>query len=182
MMSITRTQQTRDALLRRLPSLARRVLFGTLSKTYGTCGRAGCRCPQGHKHGPPLYVSFRGPDGPTTEYSVPQAVAEPRRHGGATAKAASASGSAGTASPRCRSRGSQGMERWGVGRDCQPSAGAGTSRPNPEARRKEGMKETSENSREGSSPLNLSVTCGSSQESLLHRKVGNRRFDGVSVH
>jgi len=79
-MSITNAQPTRVALLRRLSRLARRSLFGTLSETYRTCGRPGCRCHQGHKHGPHLYVSFRGPNG-TTGYYVPQALAEPMRAG-----------------------------------------------------------------------------------------------------
>ncbi len=79
-MSITNAQRTREALLRRLSRLARRSLFGTLSETYRTCGRPGCRCHQGHKHGPHLYVSFRGPNG-TTGYYVPQALAEPMRAG-----------------------------------------------------------------------------------------------------
>jgi len=79
-MSITNTQRTREALLRHLSRLARRSLFGTLSETYRTCGRPGCRCHQGHKHGPHLYVSFRGPNG-TTGYYVPQALAEPMRAG-----------------------------------------------------------------------------------------------------
>jgi len=79
-MSITNTQKTRDALLRRLSRLARRALFGSLSETYRTCGRPGCRCHQGHKHGPHLYVSFRGPDG-TTGYYVPQHLAEAMREG-----------------------------------------------------------------------------------------------------
>ena len=79
-MSITNTQRTREALLLRLSRLARRSLFGTLSETYRTCGRPGCRCHQGHKHGPHLYVSFRGPNG-TTGYYVPQALAEPMRAG-----------------------------------------------------------------------------------------------------
>jgi len=78
-MSIT-NNQIREALLRRLSRLARRSLFGTLSETFRTCGRPGCRCHQGHKHGPHLYVSFRGPDG-TTGYYVPQALAEPMREG-----------------------------------------------------------------------------------------------------
>lgn len=81
MVSIMRTKRTREALLRRLSSVARQALFGTLSQTYRTCGRAGCRCHQGHKHGPHLYVSFRGPDGTTTGYYVPQAVAEATRQG-----------------------------------------------------------------------------------------------------
>jgi hypothetical protein len=79
-MSITNAQRTREALLRRLSRLARRALFGSLSETYRTCGRPGCRCHQGHKHGPHLYVSFRGPDG-TTGYYVPQALAEPMHQG-----------------------------------------------------------------------------------------------------
>jgi len=79
-MSITKKQKTRDALLRRLSHLARRALFGSLSETYRTCGRPGCRCHQGHKHGPHLYVSFRGPEG-TTGYYVPQHRAAAMREG-----------------------------------------------------------------------------------------------------
>jgi uncharacterized protein DUF6788 len=81
MMSITKTQRARDACLRRISRLARRALFGTLSETYRTCGRPGCRCHRGHKHGPHLYVSFRGPASTTTGYYVPQALAEPMREG-----------------------------------------------------------------------------------------------------
>ena len=79
-MSITNAQRTREDLLRRISRLARRSLFGSLSETYRTCGRPGCRCHQGHKHGPHLYVSVRGPDG-TSGYYVPQALAEPMRQG-----------------------------------------------------------------------------------------------------
>src|SRR3989442_1432216 len=42
-MSITNNQRTREALFRRLSRLARHSLFGTLSETYRTCGRPGCR-------------------------------------------------------------------------------------------------------------------------------------------
>src|SRR5207249_6421633 len=95
-MSITNNQRTREALFRRLSRLARRSLFGTLSETYRTCGRPGCRCQQGHKHGPHLYVSFRGPNG-TTGYYVPQALAAhaPRR-GGVARIARGAAGTGGT--------------------------------------------------------------------------------------
>src|SRR5438445_12884968 len=79
-MSITNNQRTREALFRRLSRLARHSLFGTLSETYRTCGRPGCRCHQGHKHGPHLYVSFRGPEG-TRGYYVPQHLAEGMRQG-----------------------------------------------------------------------------------------------------
>ena len=80
-MLITKSQRTRDALLRQIAHLARRALFGSLSETYRTCGRPGCRCHQGHKHGPHLYVSFRGADGTTTGYYVPQPLAESMRAG-----------------------------------------------------------------------------------------------------
>ena len=79
-MSITKTLKSRDDLLRRIARLSRRALFGSLSETYRTCGRPGCRCHQGHKHGPHLYVSFRGPEG-TTGYYVPQPLAEGMRQG-----------------------------------------------------------------------------------------------------
>ena len=80
-MSITKDQGARDVLLRQLPRLARRALFGSLSETYRTCGRPGCRCHRGHKHGPHLYVSFRGPDGTTTGYYVPQPLVEAMHEG-----------------------------------------------------------------------------------------------------
>jgi hypothetical protein len=79
-MSITKTLKSRNDLLRRISRLSRRALFGSLSETYRTCGRPGCRCHQGHKHGPHLYVSFRGPKG-TSGYYVPQHLAEPMRQG-----------------------------------------------------------------------------------------------------
>src|SRR2546421_10173411 len=73
MSSVMKNSATRDALLRRLSQLARRALFGTLSETYRTCGRPGCRCQQGQKHGPHLYVSFRGPPAPPRGIKVQKA-------------------------------------------------------------------------------------------------------------
>jgi hypothetical protein len=70
-----------DDLLTRLSRLARHALFGTLSETYRTCGKPGCRCHAGDKHGPHLYISFRGNDGKTTGYYVPQSLAEDVRAG-----------------------------------------------------------------------------------------------------
>src|SRR5712691_1768519 len=81
MASVTRSRRSRPALLRRLQTLAPHLLFGTLSETYRTCGRPGCHCQQGRKHGPHLYVSFRGPDGRTAGYYVPQALAAAVRTG-----------------------------------------------------------------------------------------------------
>src|SRR3990170_1766524 len=81
MTSVTSTHRSRDALLRRIERLAPQILFGTLSETYRTCGRAGCHCHQGEKHGPHLYVSFRRPERRTQGYYVPQALAAPMRAG-----------------------------------------------------------------------------------------------------
>ena len=62
----------RSALLAEIERLAGTVIFGTISETYRTCGNAGCRCHgEGPKHGPHLYVSFRGDAGKTTGYYVP---------------------------------------------------------------------------------------------------------------
>ena len=66
----------RQRLLRKVSGLARRALFGTLAESYRTCGQPGCRCHQGKKHGPHLYVSFRGEQGKTKGYYVPKALAE----------------------------------------------------------------------------------------------------------
>src|SRR5450759_2196773 len=66
----------RQRLLRTVSGLAREVLFGTLAESYRTCGQPGCRCHQGKKHGPHLYVSFRGEEGKTKGYYVPRALAE----------------------------------------------------------------------------------------------------------
>ena len=64
-----------------LAALAERAIFGTLSESYRTCGTAGCHCHgAGPKHGPHLYVSYRG-DGKTTGYYVPQATQSDIRDG-----------------------------------------------------------------------------------------------------
>ena len=76
--------ESRDALLCEVSRLSRRVLFGTLSETYRTCGSEGCRCHRGEKHGPHLYVSFRGEEGKTTGFYVPKAL-ERQMHEGVEA-------------------------------------------------------------------------------------------------
>jgi hypothetical protein len=69
------TERQREALLQQIQHLAGQALFGTLSETYRTCGNPGCRCHrQGPKHGPHLYVSYRGGKGKTTGYYVPKAI------------------------------------------------------------------------------------------------------------
>ena len=63
----------RSKLLAEIARLVDVAIFGSISETYRTCGNAGCRCHgEGPKHGPHLYVSFRG-DGKTTGYYVPKA-------------------------------------------------------------------------------------------------------------
>lgn len=72
----------RRKLLSDIQRLADVAVFGTLSETYRTCGRAGCHCQRGGpKHGPHLNVSYRGEQGKTTGYYVPQAAAEATRQG-----------------------------------------------------------------------------------------------------
>lgn len=61
------------------------AVFGTISATYRTCGTPGCRCHgPGPKHGPHLYVSYRGAADKTTGYYVPQA-AQPQIRAGIAA-------------------------------------------------------------------------------------------------
>lgn len=79
-MSIRRSSISKTTL-RKLEALAERALFGTLSESYRTCGQPGCRCHQGQKHGPHLYVSFRGAEGKTTGYYVPRDLAKEVREG-----------------------------------------------------------------------------------------------------
>jgi len=78
---MTQAQQ-RQRLLHQIERLARTAVFGTLSESYRTCGQPGCRCQgSGPKHGPHLYVSYRGEDGKTTGYYVPQAAQKGIRAG-----------------------------------------------------------------------------------------------------
>jgi hypothetical protein len=56
-------------------------LFGTPSESYRTCGQPTCRCHQGEKHGPHLYLSFRGAEGKTTGHYVPRDLAIAARSG-----------------------------------------------------------------------------------------------------
>lgn len=70
----TRAEQRRDKAVKRLLELAPQMLFGSSSQTYRTCGNPNCRCHStGPKHGPHMYVNYKGADGRTTGYYVPQA-------------------------------------------------------------------------------------------------------------
>jgi Family of unknown function (DUF6788) len=79
------TQQRRDKAIKRLLELAPHVLFGSSSETYRTCGNPRCRChDSGPKHGPHVYVNYKGENGRTTGYYVPRALRE-RVSGGLSA-------------------------------------------------------------------------------------------------
>jgi len=72
----------RRKLLSEIERLAAIAIFGTLSETYRTCGRAGCHCQgDGPRHGPHLNVSYRGEKGKTTGYYVPKGAEEAARQG-----------------------------------------------------------------------------------------------------
>ena len=73
---------SRERLLEEIEQLARRAIYGTLSESYRTCGNPRCRChAQGPKHGPHLYISYRGEGGKTTGYYVPKAAENEVRRG-----------------------------------------------------------------------------------------------------
>lgn len=75
-------QTERRKLLLEIQRLAEVAIFGTLSTTYRTCGHTGCHCHgPGPKHGPHLNVSYRGEEGKTTGYYVPQAAQHATRQG-----------------------------------------------------------------------------------------------------
>jgi hypothetical protein len=67
-------ERQRKRLIREIEGALPQALLGSLSETYRRCGNPNCRCHNGGpKHGPHLYVSYRGPAGKTTGYYVPEA-------------------------------------------------------------------------------------------------------------
>jgi hypothetical protein len=63
-----------------LSELAGKMLFGSLSETFRTCGKPECVCHKGQRHGPYLHVSYRE-SGRTRGYYVPAAVEQQVREG-----------------------------------------------------------------------------------------------------
>ena len=58
------------------------MLLGSASETYRTCGNPNCRCHgEGPKHGPHMYVNYKGEHGRTTGYYVPVALQARVREG-----------------------------------------------------------------------------------------------------
>jgi hypothetical protein len=68
------TARTHARLLRELESLTPKLLFGSISTTFKTCGQARCAChsdPE-RRHGPYVHVGYRR-GGRTESYNVPAA-------------------------------------------------------------------------------------------------------------
>ena len=66
-------ERQRKHLIQEIDELVPHALLGSVSETYRRCGNPKCRCQTGGpKHGPHLYVSYRGPAKKTTGYYVPQ--------------------------------------------------------------------------------------------------------------
>ena len=68
-------------LLRELQRQATRMLQGSLSETTRTCGRPGCRCQQGQRHGPHTYLTFKTAEGRSSAVYVPAAGVREARAG-----------------------------------------------------------------------------------------------------
>ncbi len=76
------TKAQRKALIAEIEALAQTAIFGSTSETYRKCGNPKCRCHHGGaKHGPHLYVSYRGTKGKTSGYYVPKAAHDDIRSG-----------------------------------------------------------------------------------------------------
>jgi hypothetical protein len=71
----------RPTLLRQLSQLGARMLQGSLSETTRTCGRPGCCCQQGQRHGPHTYLTFKTPEGRSSAVYVPAAAVADARAG-----------------------------------------------------------------------------------------------------
>ena len=61
----------RETLLRRLLQAAESMLQGSLSETTRTCGRPGCHCHRGVRHGPHTYLTFKTPAGRSSAVYIP---------------------------------------------------------------------------------------------------------------
>lgn len=76
------TERQRKDLIGEIAAALPQALMGSISETYRRCGNPNCRCHHGGaKHGPHLYVSYRGASGKTTGYYVPESAHEAVRTG-----------------------------------------------------------------------------------------------------
>ena len=51
-------KQKREKLVKEL-ALSKEMLQGTLVEKYLECGKTGCKCNRGQKHGPKYYLSYK---------------------------------------------------------------------------------------------------------------------------
>jgi hypothetical protein len=76
------TELQRKHLIDEIQQLLPNALLGSISETYRRCGNPNCRChTTGPKHGPHLYISYRGPAKKTTGYYVPETLHASVREG-----------------------------------------------------------------------------------------------------
>jgi len=76
-MTLKQLEHQRNKAIEKLLELAKAMLIGSASETYRTCGTPTCRCHStGPKHGPNVYVSYRGESGKSTGYYVPKSLHE----------------------------------------------------------------------------------------------------------
>lgn len=71
-------RQRRRAVIRQLPDL-QEILRGSLLERYVTCGKPGCKCARGERHGPVWYLSVTLKAGKTVGMQVPAEQLEPVR-------------------------------------------------------------------------------------------------------
>jgi hypothetical protein len=78
----TRLKRRREKTIEQLLDLAPQILLGASSETYRTCGNPNCRCHgEGPRHGPHMYINYKGENGRTTGYYVPKALQDRVRAG-----------------------------------------------------------------------------------------------------
>ena len=79
MNELNRLEKKRQAIIKRLPKF-NRILRTTISKYYLTCGYKKCRCHQGEKHGPFIYLSV-SEKGKTKMYFTPKEIVKQVKEG-----------------------------------------------------------------------------------------------------
>ncbi|HOM43146.1 MAG TPA: hypothetical protein PK481_06400 [Bacillota bacterium] len=67
-----RNAKKRDDLIKQLENNLS-FIQGSLVNIYRSCGKEGCRCRQGHLHGPAYYISYKE-KGRTQMIYIPQAL------------------------------------------------------------------------------------------------------------
>jgi len=64
-------RERRRKMLRNVPDL-QQILRGSLVERYLTCGKPGCKCARGERHGPVWYLTVSLKAGKTVGMQVPQ--------------------------------------------------------------------------------------------------------------